>query len=389
MNTDGAPRQAVRPSLQAHGTSGQAHGTPAPETGRDTTALEAAYARALYAYPGSWRREQGAEMIGVLLDVARSEHRTHPTPAELINLVGNGLAARALALLGAVGRTRRNGIAFTATVLATYLALALTLLGEWGPWVRPGTLRWRPTGEGFGESLLPLGPFTTAAAVVYLALIAGFLATLAGRRALRRTLYLSTAAAAPLVSLAGTWMEVLAPPLVPMLGVSALALLALAGNPATTTSGRLLLAVVTAGVSWGGVMLAVSRLPGGAALFFYDADSLIAVDARSLTLAAVFLMLLAGMLLASGRRALPWTVGLAVAAVPLLVRLWSGGLLDGGLLDGAVLDGALTGSGLPADAGWGGGFLLLAPVAAAALTAVGLRLGSIGSRRRQGLPRTT
>ena len=63
-------------------------------------------------------------------------------------------------------------------------------------------------------------------------------------------------------------------------------------------------------------------------------------------------------------------------------------LVDGAVLDGAVLDGALTGSGLPADAGWGGGFLLLAPVAAA-LTAVGLRLGSIGSRRRQGFPRTT
>ena len=375
MNTGGAHRQAVH-------ASGQAHGTSAPETGRDTTALEAVYARALYAYPGSWRREQGAELMSVLLDVARSERRTQPTPAELINLVGHGLAARALAMLGAVGRTRRNGIAFTATALSTYLALTLTLLGEWGPWVRPGTLRWRPTGEGFGESLLPLGPFTTAAAVVYLALIAGFLATLAGRRGLRRTLYLSAAAAAPLVSLAGAWMEVLAPPLIPMLGVSALALLALAGNPAATTSGRLLLAAATAGVSWGGVTLAVSRLPGNAALFFYDADSLVAVDARSLTLAPVFLMLVAGMLLASGRRALPWTAGLAVAAVPLLVRLWSGDLLNGGLLDGG-----LTGSALPAAAGWDGAFLILA-LLTAVLTAAGLRFGRSGSRRRQGLSRT-
>ena len=356
------------------GTPGRAHASR--QTGRATTGLEAVYGRALYAYPQRWRREQGAEMIGVLLDVARSERRTRATPAELINLVGNGLATRALALLGTVGQARRKGIAFTATVLATYLALTLTLLGEWGPWVRPGSLRWRPTGEGFGEALMPLGPFTTAAAVVYLALIAGFLATLAARHTLRRTLYLSAAAAAPLVSLAGSWMEVLAPPLTPMLGISAVALLALAGNPATTAAGRLLMAAVTAAASWGGVLLAAGRLPGGAAPFFYDADSLVAVDARSLALAAVLLMLLAGMVLASGRRALPWTVGLAVAAVPLLLRLWCGGLLDE----------AVAGFGLPA-APWERAFLILAPLAAV-LTAAGLRFRRAGPGRRQRLPRT-
>lgn len=323
-----------------------------------TSGLEAAYNRALGAYPRRWRREQGGELIGVLLEVARSEHRTKPTAAELANLVGNGLAARALDLLGQVGRQRRNGIAFAATVLATYLALTLTLLGEWGPWVRPGTLRWRPTGEGFGEAFLSLGPFTTGAAAVYLVLIAGFAATVAGRGALRRTLYLSAAAAAPLIPLCGALTGVLAPPFVPMLVLSALALLALIGDPAATASHSMLLVAVTAGASLSGLMLAASRLTGGAALFFYDASSVVAVDARSLALAAAALMLAVGMVLASGPRLIPWTVGLAVAAAPLLVRLWFGNSADPWL--------AAAGISVPVTASWE--WVLLA-VAVAALTA--------------------
>ncbi|MCQ1999895.1 hypothetical protein [Arthrobacter zhaoxinii] len=332
-----------------------------------TSKLEATYTRALGAYPRRWRREQGEELIGVLLYVARSEQRTKATPAELFNLVGNGLATRGLELLGSVGRRRRNGIAFTATVLATYLALTLTVLGEWGPWVRPGTLRWRPTGEGFGEAFLAAGPFTTAAAAVYLALLAGFVAALAGRSQLRRTLHLSAAATAPLIPLSGAVTGILAPPLTPMLVLSGLALLALIGNPAASASRRVLLAAVTAGASLAGLLLAVSRLAGGSALFFYDATSVLAVDARSLTLAAAALMLTVGMVLVSGTRLIPWTAGLAVAAVPLLVRLWSGDSLETWLA-GAGLAG-------PAAAHWEWGFLVLA-LATAALTAAGQQLRS-------------
>ncbi|WP_146360359.1 hypothetical protein [Arthrobacter yangruifuii] len=333
-----------------------------------TSKLEATYTRALGAYPRRWRREQGEELIGVLLSVARSEQRTTATPAELFNLVGNGLATRGLELLGSVGRKRRNGLAFTATVLATYLAVTLTLLGEWGPWVRPGTLRWRPTGEGFSEELMAMGPFTTAAAAVYLALLAGFAATLAGRHSLRRTLYLSAAVAAPLIPLSGQVAGLLAPSLVPMLVLSALALLALVGNPAPTASRRMLLAAVTAGASLAGLALAVSRLTGGAALFFYDVSSGIAVDARTLTTAAAALMLTVGMVLVSGPRALPWTAGLAVAAVPLLIRLWSGNAAE--LL--------LAGLGLPltAAAHWEWAFLVLA-LAVAALASGTRRLALV------------
>ncbi|MCQ1994286.1 hypothetical protein [Arthrobacter sp. zg-Y1171] len=327
--------------------------------------LEATYTRALGAYPRRWRREQGEELIGVLLYVARSEHRTKATPAELLNLVGNGLATRGLELLGSVGRRRRNGIAFTATVLATYLALTLTLLGEWGPWVRPGTLRWRPTGEGFGEAFLAAGPFTTAAAAVYLALLAGFVAALAGRHSLRRTLHLSAAVAAPLIPLSGAVAGILAPPLTPMLVLSGLALLALIGNPAASASRHVLLGAVTAGVSLAGLWLAVSRLSGGAALFFYDAASVLAVDARSLTLAAAALMLAVGMVLVSGSRTIPWTAGLAVASAPLLVRLWSGDSLETWL--------AASGLPGPVTAHWEWAFLGLA-LATAALAAADQKL---------------
>ena len=329
--------------------------------------LEATYTRVLAAYPRHWRREQGEELIGLLLYVARSGQRTRATPAELLNLVGNGLAARGLELLGRVGRQRRNGLAFTATVLATYLALTLTLLGEWGPWVRPGTLHWRPTGDGFGERFIDMGPFTTAAGAVYLALFAGFAATLAGRQSLRRNLYLGSAAAAPLIPLSGHVAGLLAPPLTPMLVLSALALIALLGNPAATSSRRVLLAAVTAGAALAGLTLAVSRLTGGAALFFYDATSVVAVDARSLALAAAALMLTVGMVLASGPRLAPWTAGLAVAAVPLLVRLFSGNSLEMWLAS----------SGLPGSAidHWEWAFLVLAPTAAA-LTAGSQRIRS-------------
>ena len=329
---------------------------------RSSSTLEATYARALGAYPRRWRREQGEELIGVLLSVAVSEHRTKATRAELFNLVANGLATRGLELLGSVGRQRRDGIAFTATVLATYLALTLTLLGEWGPWVRPGSLHWRPTGAGFGETFLSIGPFTTAAAAVYLALLAGFVTALTGRHALRRALHLGAAVAAPLIPLSGAVTGILAPPLAPMLVLSGLALLALAGNPAATFARRVQLAAATAGVAAVGLLLAVRRLTGGAALFFYDAASGLAVDARTLTLAAAALMLTLGMVLVSGPRAAPWTSGLAIAAVPLLVPLWVGDSLPA----------RLAAAGLPGSASthWEWAFYALAPAVSALIAGV-------------------
>ncbi|WP_104103850.1 hypothetical protein [Arthrobacter sp. 08Y14] len=291
-----------------------------------TSELEITYQRALSAYPRRWREEQGDEFIGVLLDVARSEHRSTPTASELLNIVGSGLMARAMHLLGRVSRTRRSVLAFTATVLTFYLAVTMMLLGEWGPWVRPGTLRWRPTGQGFTEQALPLGPFTTGASLIYLLLIAAFICTLLQRTALRRSLFLSAAAGAPLVSLAGQLTGTLAPPLHTMLTLSFLAIVALAGTPAATRPGRVLLTAAAVCFTSGGAALAVFRLSGEQALFFYNPLSVAAVDAHTLTLAATALMLAVAVLLLSTTRQLPWTTIVVVLFAPAIALLWSGPL---------------------------------------------------------------
>lgn len=289
--------------------------------------LEITYQRALFAYPRRWREERGDEFIGVLLDVARSEHRSAPTASELLNIVGSGLAARALQLLGRVSRTRRSVLAFTATVLTFYLAVTMMLLGEWGPWVRPGSLRWRPTGQGFTEQVLPLGPFSTGASLVYLLLIAAFVCTLLQRTALSRSLFLGAAAGAPLVSLFGQLTGTLAPPLHTMLTISFLAVLAMAGTPAVTRPGRVMLAAAAGCFTSAGVALAVFQLSGEQALFFYNPLSVAPVDAHTLTQAAAASMLVVAVLLLSSTRQLPWTTGVVVMVTPAIALLWGGPLL--------------------------------------------------------------
>lgn len=286
--------------------------------------LEATYKRALSAYPKRWREEQGDEFVGVLLDVARSESRTSPTTSELANILGNGLMARALELVGHINRRRRDALAFTATVLATYLAVTMMLLGESGPWVRSATLRWRPTGQGFSDHFLPLGPFTTAASLVYLILLAACVSTVLRRTALRRSLFLSAAATAPLVSLAGALTNTVAPPLHTMLAISLLAVGALAGNPASTASRGIMLSGAAVIFTCGGLTLAVSRLSAGGAFFFYNPLSVASVDAHTLTLATAVLMTVAALIVTSGARLLPATVALVVLVFPQLARLWFG-----------------------------------------------------------------
>lgn len=149
-----------------------------------TTRMEETYRAAVRAsYPRQWRAESGEELIGVFLDVAAAERRNRVTVLDLANIFVSGTAARFLLIVGKVEPRARDRVSTLATMLGTSMAVLMLLLGEWGPWVRAGSLRWRPTGAGFSERLVELGPFVTLSAATYIVWIAVFVATVLQRSA--------------------------------------------------------------------------------------------------------------------------------------------------------------------------------------------------------------
>lgn len=282
--------------------------------------LESTYRRAVAVYPRSWREEQGEELVGVLLDVAAGQDRTKARIGELANVVGLGLATRCSFAFGRISAARRDTIAGTATVLVTYLAVALLLLGEWGPWIRPGSLRWRPTGEGFSERVANFGPFTSLAALVCLGVLAAFLAVVFSRPRVHRSIMLIVAVLSAVLPAVSGMAHVLAPPPPVMFIVAGLALLTLTGRPGRSRPRRYWIAVGAPLLSAVGLALAVRSIPGKA-LFFYNATSVVSVDSQSLAFGTGLMMLTALAVLAAQGMWFPVACALACATLPYTARL--------------------------------------------------------------------
>jgi hypothetical protein len=282
--------------------------------------LESTYRRAAAVYPRSWREEQGDELVGVLLDVAAGQGRTKATIGELVNVVVLGLATRCSFAFGRISAARRDTIAGTATVLVTYLAVALLLLGEWGPWIRPGSLRWRPTGEGFSERLANFGPFTSLAALVCLGILAAFLAVVFHRPRIQRPVMLIVAALSVVLPALSDLANVLAPPPPVMFIVAGLALLTLVGRPGRSRPRRYWIGAGAPLLSAAGLALAVWSIPGKA-LFFYNATSVVSVDSQSLAFGTGLMMLTALAVLAAREMWFPVACALACATLPYTTRL--------------------------------------------------------------------
>jgi hypothetical protein len=193
---------------------------------RPMSPLEMTYRRALWAYPAGWRRQNGEEVVGVLMDVADHERRTIATANELVNLIGSGLAARCERLLPRVPAANRDSVACLSLIIGSCLAAIMLVLGELGRWFRYNSYQ---PGPGL------FGPFTTPASVSYLLILAAFAAAAFGWHAARRVLLgltILAAAALSLLSIAtGGIVAVGWPVSAVFIGAS---LLSLPGDPTNT-----------------------------------------------------------------------------------------------------------------------------------------------------------
>lgn len=284
--------------------------------------MEAVYRRAVQAsYPRKWRAKCGEELIGVFLDVAVAENRTRATLSDLVNIFGNGCAARFLLFVGKVRPRSRDRVSTLATMLGASMSVMMLMLGEWGPWVRSGSLRWRPTGAGFSERLVELGPFVTLSAAIYLVWIGVFVATVLQRSAARRQLLILavlTSLIAPLCSWIG---GVVAPPPVVSAVLVLAAVLALTGNPTRSIQQLRLLRCGTPLLSAGVLALTVLQLPGQA-IFFYNARSVVAIDSHSISHGFGLTLALGTAILATAAIRRHWVILPSGLALPLMAQLF-------------------------------------------------------------------
>jgi hypothetical protein len=284
------------------------------------SALEKTYRRAQAAYPKRWRAEHGEALVGILMDIADAEHRQKASIGELVNIISNGLGVRALALTGHIAPAARDRIAVAATVIGTSFAALMLFLGEVGPWIRPGSLIWRPTGAGVSEKLVEFGPFVTLTSLVYLTWMAVFVATVARRPGLRRGLLwavIAVSALAPLYS--WLWGVMSAPVLVSTVAI-ACALLALAGNPNLTGPRFRFVLFGTPAAAVALLFIMVHQIPGRA-LFFYNARSVYPIDSQTISWGLGLGLLLISATLAVRPHHRHWPVTAAVAASPIVAKL--------------------------------------------------------------------
>ncbi|MFD1372844.1 hypothetical protein [Actinoplanes sichuanensis] len=104
---------------------------------RADPALERFYRRLLHAYPGSYRRRHGAEIVTTLLEMAEPGRR-RPRPADVLHLLASGLRQRFRLPAG-------RPLAWPAAVLALLAAGALGAAG--GSWAGVHTFADLPPAE--------------------------------------------------------------------------------------------------------------------------------------------------------------------------------------------------------------------------------------------------
>ncbi|MGJ3192309.1 hypothetical protein [Paenarthrobacter sp. FR1] len=273
------------------------------------SSLESTYRRALLAYPGSWRKRNGEEMVGVLMDAADQERRTVATTSELFNLVGAGLTTRCERLLGNMPVTARDKVSCMALTVTAAFAAIMLVLGELGRWFRFNS---------FAPSPGLFGLFTTPAALTYVLVMAAFGAAVLGLGGLRRILLglsILTAMATPMVSSAlGGVVHVGWPVLGVFIGGSILGLI---GDPTHTPTLRRVLMI---GAPLGALVLGLTSFlqGGGAQKSFYPGGVVMCAEILSIAGGS---LLVAG-LLAWGieGRLRPVAVLLALALLPLPIK---------------------------------------------------------------------
>jgi hypothetical protein len=99
-----------------------------------TRSTESRFRRLLAWYPKSWRQSRGDALVGILLDVADSEHRIHPTVRERLSAVVHGLEAR---LDNIAARNIRDHAATAAFSVGVGFAFVTFLVSSWAPWGNP------------------------------------------------------------------------------------------------------------------------------------------------------------------------------------------------------------------------------------------------------------
>lgn len=273
------------------------------------TSLEASYRRALRAYPGSWRKRNGEEMVGVLMDTAEQERRTVASTSELFNLIGAGLTTRCERILGGIPASARDNVSCMALTVTSVFAAIMLVLGELGRWFRYNSYA---PGSGL------FGPFTTPAALTYVLVLAALGAAALGFSGLRRvllTLSILAAVTTPLMSSAiDGVVHVGWPVLAVFIGGS---ILSLVGDPLHNATLRRALMI---GPPLGALLFGLTSFlqGGGAQKSFYSGG--VVMSAENLSIAAGTL-LLAG-LLAWGiqGRFRPIAVLLAVVSLALPIK---------------------------------------------------------------------
>lgn len=271
--------------------------------------LEHSYEQLLRFYPASWRVRHGDELIGVMLDVAHSQGRTRASFSDWWDAAVHGMALRVSRVLHKIPRVRRDRLAATGVFVGTSCALVMMGLGEIGRW-----FRWN------SYTLLdqPFGPFTTPASVVFLLVIAGFLAVLFGRQHLAKALHgLAFICCVTLfIILSTTELAIPISRFVPV-AFAFTSVLSLLGNPTRTT---LMSKTVLLGAPLTGVVLTLTSYlqNGGSQRTFHGGwegainDSMIAYSTLQLAGIATLLIL-------SSHRVLPLASLLLVSAAAIPV----------------------------------------------------------------------
>jgi len=125
------------------------------------TRLEVAYRRLLRRYPSRWRQDHGDELVATLLGLADAGGRTRPSPADVVDLVAHGLAARLGASLGLVPVVVRHRVAILALASLAALSTDLFVIAEALPDPWPAYAGYMAGGG------LTFGPFVTIGAAIY------------------------------------------------------------------------------------------------------------------------------------------------------------------------------------------------------------------------------
>lgn len=297
-----------------------AHVRPSSGVGfaNQAAALEAQYHRMLWCYPRGWRRERGAELVSVLMDVALADGRSRPTVQDRVDLVVHGLLARWEALCPGVPVRVRDRASDASAVLLMGVIACAVVLGEVWAWRAPPPEPWKG-----------IGP--TTAQVPLVLLLVAFGCRVAGWRITAQVLYLVGAVAAPAAVAAGKLFELDRPPAPLMLAVAAAAAAAGCSAPMHRSRDRARLAL--AGAAASGYLLAFVTLSSPMLSFppFIVSKYFYFVQGPTLMLGGVLWVTLPLLMVAlwasRHRRDLHLAMVLGVAAAPWWV-LWFGVMAD-------------------------------------------------------------